>query len=166
MVVVVGLIDPFLGMGAWPKAMEPEEPSNPPGAGPQIEKRRMGTEEGCAKGRGSRARKKKMGEVLLRMAAVRTARRRRSVDPKAIRRKEKRMAVAAKTGKSTTGRAGQGQLLSRHRRDTMRKVTEGDRRTPRRVKRVANECSVRRQRLRSRTVGRRESGSRLSQRVG
>ena len=92
--------------------MEPEKPGNPPGMEPQVNDRRMGAEDGCSEGRGSRARKNKMGEVLPRMAALRTTRR-RSTDPKAIREKEKRVPVAAKTGKSATGIAGQGQLLSR-----------------------------------------------------
>ena len=44
-VVVVALPDPFLGMGAWPKATEPQEPDNPPRPTPQVNRRRLGAED-------------------------------------------------------------------------------------------------------------------------
>ena len=33
------LPDPFRGMGAWRKTMEPQKPGNSPGSGPEVEKR-------------------------------------------------------------------------------------------------------------------------------
>ena len=33
------LPDPFRGMGAWQKTMEPQKPSNSPGSGPEVVER-------------------------------------------------------------------------------------------------------------------------------
>ena len=75
--------------------------------------------------------------------------RRRSVDLKEVRRKEKRVPVAAKAGKSATSIAGQGQLLRRDRGNAMTEVTKRNGRPPGRQERVAEKGAQRRVRLRS-----------------
>ena len=160
------LPDPFPRMGARPETVDPQEASNTPRPVPQVDDRRRGTEESHTKGRGGWARKKKMGEVLVTGATVRTKRRRRTAYSKEIRGEKSGMPVAPKTGEGATGGTGKGLLLRRDKGDPMAKVAERDRRSPRGKKRKAKKGAKGSKRLWSRRGSGRGGGTRLGQGIG
>ena len=50
MLLLLLLPDPFPGMGAWRKTMEPMKPGNSPGSGPEVVKRQIVAKERGAHG--------------------------------------------------------------------------------------------------------------------
>ena len=153
-------------MGARPKAAEPQEPSNTPRTDPEIEKRRVGTEDCLPQLRGGRARKNKMGEVLHSRLASRTRGSRRATYTKVVRIEKRRVSVAAKTRKSTAGTTREGLLFSRSGWDPIYKETRRNGIAPGRQERETDVRAGGRIWLRSRTVGVREGGSDFRQEVG
>ena len=64
MLALLLLHDPFLGMGAWWKAIEPHKPGNTPGPGPEVVERQRVAKERAVQGVRSWTAQSVMRDVL------------------------------------------------------------------------------------------------------
>ena len=107
--MVVGLPGPDLRIGRRGRhdcsgPTETQEPSHSPGARPEIRKGRTLAEDAEAKKIKIRTVKKKMDDVLVVIATLRTRRRRGPTNPMKIRRQKQRVSVGTKAGEFTADR--------------------------------------------------------------
>ena len=79
------LPDPFRGMGAWRKTMEPQKPGNSPGSGPEVVKRQRVAKERVAQRVRSWTVQNEMRDVLGRVSTGAAGSILDSTNPKEIR---------------------------------------------------------------------------------
>ena len=79
------LPDPFRGMGTWRKTMEPQKPSNSPGSGPEVVKRKRVAKERAAQRVRSWTVHNEMRGVLGRVSTSAIGRILNSANPRNIR---------------------------------------------------------------------------------
>ena len=101
MLLLLLLPDPFRGMGAWPKTMQPQMPGNSTGHGPEVVKRQRVPKERATQRVRSWTVQNEMRDVLGPVSAGAKGRILDSVNPRDIRTQQKAMSVAAKTRENT-----------------------------------------------------------------
>ena len=84
-VLLLLLPDPFGGMGAWWKTMEPQKPGNSPRSGPEVVKRQRVANERAVQRVRSRTVQNEMRDVLGRVSAGAAGRILSSANPREIR---------------------------------------------------------------------------------
>ena len=85
MLLFLLLPDPFRGMGAWRKAMEPQKPGNSPGSGPEVVERQRVAKERAAQRVRSWTEQNEIRGVLGRVSAGAAGRVLNSANPREIR---------------------------------------------------------------------------------